>query len=155
MYFENTNYFFQQVMHCTGSFVELFVIIYIHVVKQPKKQDITQVTGARCVQKKPKKLTRVHSVIFVISLKLNIFPFSASILTFSTQNHLILIQPIFSINTIISTRPATRRHFLGYCTSWNFTYLASMSLRLKSVSCLVFPPIWIVSRDMNLNVHKT
>jgi hypothetical protein len=34
--------------------------------------------------------TRVHSVIFVISLKLNIFPFSASILTFSTQNHLIL-----------------------------------------------------------------
>ena len=34
--------------------------------------------------------TRVHSVIFVISLKLDIFPFSASILTFSTQNHLIL-----------------------------------------------------------------
>ena len=53
--------------------------------------------------------TRVHSVIFVISLILNIFPFSASILTFSMQNHLILsilhilIQPIFSINTIIST----------------------------------------------------
>ena len=34
--------------------------------------------------------TRVHSVIYVISLKLNIFPFSASILTFSTQNHLVL-----------------------------------------------------------------
>ena len=34
--------------------------------------------------------TRVHSVIFVISFKLNIFPFSTSILTFSTQNHLIL-----------------------------------------------------------------
>jgi hypothetical protein len=31
-----------------------------------------------------------YTVIFVISLKLNIFPFSASILTFSTQNHLIL-----------------------------------------------------------------
>ena len=77
-------------MHCTGSFVELFVIIYIHVVKQPKKQDVPQVTGARCIRKNPKKLTRVHSVIFVISLKLNIFLFSASILTFSTQNHLIL-----------------------------------------------------------------
>jgi hypothetical protein len=34
--------------------------------------------------------TRVHSVIFVISLKLLIFPLSASILTFSTQNHQIL-----------------------------------------------------------------
>ena len=34
--------------------------------------------------------TRVHSVIFVISLKLDIFPFSASILTFSMQNHLSL-----------------------------------------------------------------
>jgi hypothetical protein len=34
--------------------------------------------------------TRVHSVIFIISLKLNIFPFRAPILTFSTQNHLIL-----------------------------------------------------------------
>ena len=33
---------------------------------------------------------RVDSVIFVISLKLNIFSFSASIITFSTQNHLIL-----------------------------------------------------------------
>ena len=39
----------------------------------------TQITGAR-----------VHSVIFIISLKLNIFPFSASIITLSTQNHLIL-----------------------------------------------------------------
>jgi hypothetical protein len=34
--------------------------------------------------------TRVHSVIFVIFIKIKIFPFSASILTFSTQNHLIL-----------------------------------------------------------------
>ena len=34
--------------------------------------------------------TRVHSVIFVISLKLNISPLSASILTFFAQNHLIL-----------------------------------------------------------------
>ena len=29
--------------------------------------------------------TRIHSVIFVISLKFNIFPFSASILTFSNN----------------------------------------------------------------------
>ena len=36
--------------------------------------------------------TRVHSVIFVFSLKLNTFPFSAYILTFSTQNQLILTQ---------------------------------------------------------------
>jgi hypothetical protein len=34
--------------------------------------------------------TRVYSVIFIIFIKINIFPFSASILTFSTQNHLIL-----------------------------------------------------------------
>jgi hypothetical protein len=34
--------------------------------------------------------TRVHFAIFVIFIKLNIFPFSASILTFSTQNNLIL-----------------------------------------------------------------
>jgi uncharacterized membrane protein len=34
--------------------------------------------------------TRVHFVIFVIFIKINIFPFSTSILTFSTQNHLIL-----------------------------------------------------------------
>jgi len=30
------------------------------------------------------------------------------------------------MNTIISTRPATRHHFFGYCTSWNFTYLGSI-----------------------------
>ena len=119
--------------------------------------------------------TLVHSVIFVISLKLNIFPFSASILTFSMQNHLILtyfthfdtthlFYTIFCIlyyNIYKPTRPATRRHFfeLLYIRKfhlhkyiWN---LASKSLRLKSVSCLVFPPTWIVSRDMNLNVRNT
>jgi hypothetical protein len=48
----------------------------------------------------------------LFSLKLNIFPFSASILTFSTQNHLILTyftQPIVSTNTIISTVNAIRK----------------------------------------------
>jgi hypothetical protein len=50
-----------------------------------------------------------------MTLKLNIFPFSASILTFSTQNHLILTYfthldtPIFSTNTIISTVSAIRK----------------------------------------------
>ena len=50
----------------------------------------------------------------LFSLKLNIIPFSASILT-STQNHLILtflhiwIQPIYSTNTIISTVSAIRK----------------------------------------------
>jgi hypothetical protein len=127
-------------------------ICYVDMFIINDMRSCNECTTLHCVES---YLYHRHSGIFVISFKLNIFPFSASILTFSTQNHLILIQPIFSINTIISTRPASHRHFFGYCTSWNFTYLASKWLRLKSVSCLVFPPIWIVSRDMNLNVHNT
>jgi hypothetical protein len=44
-----------------------------------------------CISKKNRPQALGYTVIFIISLKLNIFPFSASILTFSTQNHLILM----------------------------------------------------------------
>jgi hypothetical protein len=64
--------------------------------------------------------TRVHSVIFVISLKLNISPLSASILTFSAQNHLILT------------------YFIHFDTSHCFYKYYSVSKCVKCIKCRWF-----------------
>jgi hypothetical protein len=64
--------------------------------------------------------TRVHSVIFVISLKLNISPLSASMLTFSAQNHLILT------------------YFIHFDTSHCFYKYYSVSKCVKCIKCRWF-----------------
>ena len=100
--------------------------------------------------------TRVHSVIFVISLKLNIFLFSASILTFSTQNHLILTY---------FTHFDTTHFFYKYCninkasnspTFFGLLYIMKFHLPRLKVASIEICVVSRVSVDMNrFDGHKS